>query len=93
MKYTANPVNVEAYKIVSVSEKANPDCSLNIALENGENYIATSAMMSRMVPTVGDYVVRQEDGYEYLNPKDVFERKYRPSFDMAALQQLRKESP
>jgi hypothetical protein len=29
-----------------------------------------------MQPKSGDYLVRQEDGYEYLNPKEVFERKY-----------------
>ena len=76
MKYTANPVTVDAFVIVSVAEKANADCSLNIALDNGDNYVATSVMMSRYVPSAGDYFVRQADGYEYLNPKDVFERKY-----------------
>ncbi len=33
-------------------------------------------MIARMTPQVGDYLVIQEDGYEYLNPKEVFERKY-----------------
>ena len=35
-------------------------------------------MCARMIPQVGDYWVIQSDGYVYLNPKDVFERKYRP---------------
>ena len=30
------------------------------------------------MPVAGDYVVTQEDGYQYLNPKEVFERKYSP---------------
>ena len=93
MKYTANPVTVDAFVIVSVAKEANADCSLNIALDNGDNYVATSVMMSRYVPSAGDYLVRQADGYEYLNPKDVFERKYSPAFDMGALQELRKASP
>ena len=76
MKYVANPVIVDAFKIVSVAEKANADCSLNIALSNGDNYVATAEILSRMIPVEGDYLVRQSDGYEYLNPKDVFERKY-----------------
>lgn len=33
-------------------------------------------MMARYTPVVGDYWVVQEDGYIYLNPRDVFERKY-----------------
>jgi hypothetical protein len=36
----------------------------------------TDPMLARYVPEVGDYLVTQEDGYEYFNPKDVFERKY-----------------
>lgn len=36
------------------------------------------SMTSRYQPVVGDYLVIQEDGYEYLNPKEVFERKYSP---------------
>lgn len=75
MKYVANPVEVDAFKIVSVGQP-NADCSVNLALDNGENAIATLGMMSRMKPRVGDYWVIQSDGYEYLNPKDVFERKY-----------------
>lgn len=35
-------------------------------------------MTARIEPKVGDYHVKQEDGYCYLNPKDVFERKYEP---------------
>ncbi|MBK5570106.1 MAG: hypothetical protein I8N66_27295 [Ensifer sp. SSB1] len=33
-------------------------------------------MTSRYVPVAGDFVVTQEDGYVYLNPRDVFTRKY-----------------
>lgn len=33
-------------------------------------------MISRFIPQAADYWVIQEDGYVYLNPKDVFERKY-----------------
>lgn len=76
MKYKANPVTVDAFKIVSISAQSNADCSLNVALDNGDNYIATSEQLARIVPVVGDYLIRQSDGYEYLNPKDVFERKY-----------------
>ena len=84
-KYQANPVIVEAFKIVGVAEKVNADGSLNICLDNGENEIATSGMVSRMIPVAGDYWVIQEDGYSYLNPKAVFERKYHP-VELDALQ-------
>ena len=75
MKYIGNPVEVEAHKIVSYGQ-VQEDGSLHLALENGENFTATKEMMSRMLPEPGDYVVTQADGYVYLNPKEVFERKY-----------------
>lgn len=77
MRYEAIPVIVEAHKIVSTGDRAD-HCGMNVALENGENAHATAAMMARMSPVPGDYWVIQADGYAYLNPKDVFLRKYRP---------------
>ncbi len=77
MKYQANPVIVDAYIIISVGAIL-PNGSMHCALQNGENAVATEAMISRFIPQEGDYWVIQEDGYVYLNPKDVFERKYRP---------------
>jgi hypothetical protein len=87
MKYQANPVVVEAHRIVSVGPVRGNDVILpdgtwekegsqHLALDNGENVIASAAMRARMEPEPGDYWVKQEDGYIYLNPKDVFERKY-----------------
>ena len=78
MKYIANPVEVDAVKITAYGQ-IQEDGSLHLALENGENFTATKEMMSRMLPQPGDYVVTQSDGYIYLNPKDVFERKYHPA--------------
>jgi hypothetical protein len=80
MKYIANPVEVQAYKIVSAGQpQANG--SVCVALDNGYSLMATPAMCSRYIPKAGDYWVIQSDGYAYLNPKDVFERKYRPAED------------
>jgi hypothetical protein len=75
MKYVANPVKVDAYVIEKVGEidsngKRMLDCS------EGKRFFATQEMQSRMQPEVGDYFVIQEDNYAYLNPKEVFERKY-----------------
>lgn len=81
MKYQANPVIVDAFKIVSVKTRSLggiKDFDGDIALDNGENVKADHNMMARYVPTEGDYWVIQSDGYIYLNPKDVFERKYSP---------------
>lgn len=78
MKYIANPVEVEAFKITKVFPEADQgDFSRILELENGKLFQAEKGMMSRMTPQVGDYWVIQSDGYVYLNPKDVFERKYR----------------
>lgn len=76
--YRANPVEVEAFEIVSVAGMTNPDGSLNLALSNGTNVSAHPDMLARITPALGDYWVVQEDGYVYLNPKLVFQRKYSP---------------
>lgn len=82
MKYQANPVIVDAHKIVGVGDPEShggiKHWKMALALENGENVIADSNMMARYIPEAGDYWVVQSDGYTYLNPKDVFERKYSP---------------
>lgn len=75
MKYQANPVIVDAFKITKVCEPII-DQGIPLHLENGGEVIATPAMTSRMIPAVGDYWVRQADDYIYLNPKHVFEKKY-----------------
>lgn len=77
MQYQAKPVRVEAHRIVRVGA-IHRDGNQYLALENGENVTASSEMRARMEPVPGDYWVIQADGYIYLNPKDVFERKYSP---------------
>jgi hypothetical protein len=74
-KYIANPVEVEALVIDKV--EANGDGGARVWFDNGAWNNATPEMCSRMIPKSGDYWVIQSDGYVYLNPKDVFERKYR----------------
>lgn len=76
MKYKANPVIVDAVEIVDVGP-ITAEGSRHLALRDGVNMVAVQGMLSRMTPVPGDYVVTQEDGYVYLNPKAVFERKYR----------------
>jgi len=79
MKYRANPVIVDAFKIVDVGAFRHPENgSLPLAIDNGDSVIATLEMLSRYEPVAGDYWVVQSDGYIYVNPKDVFERKYSP---------------
>lgn len=78
MRYRANPVEVEAFKISRVGPLI-AGCSRELVLEDGKLVVATAGMMSRMTPKPGDYVVTQlVDGYVYLNPREVFERKYTP---------------
>ena len=89
MRYVANPVVVEAFRIV---DRFKADCMsglplgtvATLKLENGETVEPTKEMMARMEPQIGDYWVISADGYIYLNPKDVFERKYRPESAAAA---------
>lgn len=83
MKYQANPVIVEAVRIAEIGE-IETDGSRLLKLDETDadlgiqySFRATNEMLCR-IPNLqlGDYVVRQEDGYLYLNPAAVFERKY-----------------
>lgn len=74
MKYRANPVIVEAYKIIG-KEGSRLDLEDDLSCE------PTPEMLSRITPEIGDYLVIQDDGYQYLNPRHVFERKYSPISD------------
>ena len=75
MKYRANPVIVDAFRINKVIE-GSTESPMVLALENGKLVSPNAGMTARMNPQVGDYWVVQSDGYVYLNPKDVFEKKY-----------------
>lgn len=77
MKYQANPVIVEALRIEEVMGTL-PSGHTGLVLEDNGWHLATQEQTARMKPVVGDYVVTQEDGYVYLNPRDVFQRKYSP---------------
>lgn len=83
--HIARPVPVNAARILEVTDiterregygQSCPD--LMLRLEDGREFKADSSMTSRCVPVPGDYLVTQENGYQYLNPKAVFEGKYAP---------------
>jgi hypothetical protein len=79
MKYRANPVEVEAFKITEVFPVADQGGGFQVLrLEDGNLVQADKGMIARMSPVIGDYWVIQSDGYVYLNPKNVFEWKYSP---------------
>lgn len=75
MKYVANPVEVNAEIIIGVGP-VRSDGRLTVTLQGGNTFDCDKGMIARYIPQEGDYLVRQADDYVYLNPKDVFERKY-----------------
>jgi len=79
MKYVANPVEVDAYVITEIEPRG--DGSLNLRFDDIGRVaaIADKGMLARYTPVIGDYYVVQSDGYAYLNPKEIFERKYSPA--------------
>ena len=77
MKYIANPVEVDAFVIRTTQRHLEME-GIICVLDDGRSMTASPAMIARMEPKPGDYWVVQSDGYEYLNPKAVFERKYSP---------------
>jgi hypothetical protein len=75
-RYRANPVEVEAFIIAAVGAR-NENGSRMLLLDNGDSVVATKEMLARIDVQMGDYYVTQlADGYIYLNPREVFERKY-----------------
>lgn len=74
MKYIANPVTADAFKIVEVG--AREFAGRIVKVDDGSERLVTPEQMARYEPIIGDYFVIQADGYIYINPKDVFERKY-----------------
>lgn len=76
-RYIANPVEVDAWIITEVGPQAE-DWSREVSLaERTETVSVTLGMLARYPPAPGDYYVVQSDGYAYVNPKEVFESKYR----------------
>lgn len=75
MTYQANPVIVSAFRIIGTKEPLASG-HVGLVLEGDNWHLATPEQLSRISPQPGDYVVVQADGYIYLNPRDVFERKY-----------------
>ena len=72
--HTANPVKVHA-RVVQEAISGGDGNTL-LQLDDGTEYIAGPEMTARHTPIPGDYLVEQLDGYIYINPKEVFERKY-----------------
>lgn len=76
MKYIALPVEVDAFVIQDVM---NATGTVEALLEDGRVVPLDRGMLARFNPIAGDYYVVQSDGYVYVNPRDVFERKYAPA--------------
>ncbi len=80
MNYTANAIQVDAFVITKVFPTFVGDKKvIALVLEDGHEVHADEGMTARYMPVAGDYYVRQEDGYVYVNPKLVFEKKYSPT--------------
>lgn len=82
-RFVARPVEVTALKIVKVERSSSKKIPPRLVLENGQDIFPDKGMVARYLPQRGDYVVVQADGYIYLNPAKVFERKYQRQEDAA----------
>jgi hypothetical protein len=75
--HVANPVRVIAKVIANIDHRLDGSGLIDVEFEDDSKTVLNDAMIARYCPSVGDYVVTQEDGYVYVNPKEVFEHKYR----------------
>ncbi len=78
--HRARPVGVQARKIIAILGAMSGGGRL-VKLDDHSTYSLDPAMTARVFPTVGDYLIVGQDGYAYINPSDVFERKYEPLYD------------
>lgn len=83
MKFVSNPREVDAFVITHVAvhqgqDQIHPHAGsvLLVTLDDGRKAICDAGMTARFVPAIGDYYIVGPDGYEYLNPKVVFESHY-----------------
>lgn len=77
--HVANPVRVIAHQIVDIEvlqSELVKAVDVRVTLDNGTKTNISAEMRARYEPVIGDYLVEQEDGYLYVNPREVFERKY-----------------
>lgn len=77
MKYSANPLIVDAFKIIGVGEHTpshGRKLLIDDGAEGGTEVVAASHMKTE--PKVGDYWVVQEGGVSAISPKAAFESKY-----------------
>jgi hypothetical protein len=79
--HVAKAVSVTARRIADIKGATAdgdelPVNSARLVFEDGTDYVAGAEMTARYWPLAGDYLVRQMDGYEYINPAGVFEHKY-----------------
>lgn len=72
--HIARPIGVSAAQISGI-QSITEGVMLALVGQDVEHF-ANHAMLARYTPVPGDYLVTQDDGYTYVNPKDVFERKY-----------------
>lgn len=84
-RYQALPVEVEAKRIVDaqpVETLMGLDLigvhGLVLNLEDGSQFHATPAILARLTPEAGDFVVTQTDGFVTVLPQKAFLRNYHP---------------
>lgn len=80
--HIARPVRVYASQIVELAQEQDGVLRQQVVVARTADdaiHRLTIDMIARHNPKPGDYIVEQEDGYVYVSPREVFERKYRPA--------------
>ncbi len=83
-RYTTNPIEIDANQIIGIEPlehrgvlDVGANFGLLLLLENETKFPAGREMISRHVPSAGDFLVTAQDGFVSIVPKEVFERRYR----------------
>ena len=83
-RYTTNPIEIDANQIIGIEPlehrgilDVGANFGLLLILENGTEFPAGREMISRHVPSAGDFLVTAPDGFVSIVPKEVFAQRYR----------------
>ena len=83
-RYTTNPIEIDANQIIGIEPlehrgvlDVGANFGLLLLLDNGTEFPAGREMISRHVPSAGDFLVTAPDGFVSIVPKEVFAQRYR----------------
>jgi hypothetical protein len=75
-QFVAKPLHVQAWQILTVHRN---HIRLDVPAGYDPDVFLTARQVNSRYPVAGDYYVMLDDGFAFVSPRHVFERKYAPA--------------